>query len=104
MTIFQKGNKKLEECSMQEETKQKGKAPMTSFRAGGVKATVWENEIKTKDGKTIDVYSVNIDRSYKDGDEWKTTNSFKLNDLPKVQLVASKAYEYLALKANDLED
>lgn len=86
------------------EEKKTNKQPMTTFRAGGVKATVWENEIKTKDGKTIDVYSVNIDRSYKDGDEWKTTSSFKLNDLPKVQLVAAKAYEYLALKAKDLDD
>ena len=89
---------------MSENKTSKGKAPMETFRAGGVKATVWENALKTKDGKTIDVFSINIDRSYKDGEEWKTTSSFKLNDLPKVELVARKAYEYLALKAKNLED
>ena len=71
--------------------------PIKVFKAGGVRAAIWENTIK-RNGNDATVYSVQLDRTYKQGEEWKTTSSFQLNDLAKVQLVASKAYEYLTMK------
>lgn len=69
--------------------------PATTIRAGGIKATVWENQ--TKDGNTY--YSVSLSRSYKDGEEWKETNSYYRDDLPKVELVTRKAFEFIHLEA-----
>ena len=71
--------------------------PIMVYRAGGVRASVLQNEIQ-RDGQAVSVPHVRIQRSYKaDDTEWKTTDSFRINDLPKVALVASKAYEFLAL-------
>jgi len=76
------------------------KKPIKVFKAGGVKSSVWANTIK-RDVKDVLVHSVQIDRTYKQGEEFKRTNSFNVQDLPKVQLVAAKAFEFLSLKHQD---
>ncbi len=76
----------------------KDNQPEKKFRAGGVVATIWKNKQKNKEGKEFEVYSINVDRTYKDGDEFKQTSSMKVNDLPKLALVANEAYAYLNLK------
>lgn len=84
-----------------EETKAKTK-PVTTVRCGGIKATVWANEMKNKDGSTFVVHNVNLDRSYKDQDgQWQTTNSIRQADVPKAILVLQKAYEYCVLSKAD---
>ena len=81
------------------ETKEVKKGPVKKFRAGAVSATVWNNPGKEFDGKEATTYStISLERSYKDKDgSWKTTNSLRINDLPKVTVVVNKAYEYLVL-------
>jgi len=69
------------------------------FSTGAVSATVWDNET-VKDGETVKFNTISIDRRYKDGEEWKSTSSFRIQDLPKMALVANKAFEYLALQEN----
>jgi len=72
--------------------------PEKKFRAGAIVATIWSNENKNKEGEAITFKTVSFERSYKDKNEqWQTTNSLRINDLPKAQLVLAKAYEYLAL-------
>lgn len=71
------------------------KGPKEKFRAGAVTATVWENTAKKGD-QEFKVYNVTIERNYKDGEKWESTNQFRMNDLPKVALVTNKAYEYIA--------
>jgi hypothetical protein len=44
--------------------------PAHEIRLGAVKATIWENE--TANGKR---YNVTVARLYKDGDQWKRTES-----------------------------
>jgi len=80
----------------QKEIKDTGKTmPEKKFRAGGVVATVWNNKVDS-DGKEIEYKTISIDRSYKNNkDEWQKTNSYRINDLPKVELVAKKAYDYI---------
>jgi hypothetical protein len=77
--------------------------PEKKFRAGGITATIWKNQIKTKDGRDAEVRTVRFERSYKDKDtdEWKTTNSLRLMDLPKAVVVLNKAYEYAVLTGGD---
>lgn len=72
--------------------------PEKKFRAGAISATVWANEAKTKEGKTLNYKTVSFDRRYKDHkDEWQSTHTLRMNDLPKAKLVLDKAFEYLAL-------
>ncbi|MCX6799154.1 MAG: hypothetical protein NTW59_03600 [Candidatus Diapherotrites archaeon] len=70
-------------------------APIKKFAVGGVQAAVWQNE--GKEGAQYN--TVSIDKRYKaKDDQWKSSGSFKVNDLPKAILALQKAYEYLALK------
>lgn len=74
--------------------------PEKKFRAGAVAATIWKNQGQSKKtGEPIEYRTIQIDRRYVDkNEEWKSTNSFRLNDLPKVKVVAEEAYKYLVLK------
>ena len=73
--------------------------PEKKFVAGAVSATVWKNEGKNAEGEATEFNTISVDRSYKDKDgEWKSTNSLRISDLPKMALVANKAFEYLSLK------
>ena len=76
------------------------KGPEKKFRAGAVAATIWRNESAKGSYATV-----NLDRNYKDGDQWKSTGSLRINDLPKAVLVLNKAYEYiLSQRGNEKEE
>ncbi|VVC00382.1 Uncharacterised protein [uncultured archaeon] len=81
-----------------EEIKVKGR-PVAKFRAGGIQVAIWENE--TKEGGSYK--TVSIDRRYKAGEEWKSTKSFRQNDLPKAILALQKAFEYVSMKEDFAE-
>lgn len=84
----------------------KDNKPEEEFKAGAVRATVWLNQAKNKAGKEVEYRTVTIERRYKDKDsnEWKSTNSFGVNDLSKAALVLNKAYEYVVLKTKNNKD
>lgn len=71
--------------------------PEKIFRSGSCSASVFSNVVK-KNGKTMKMQSVSVQRSYKNGDGWKNTNSYGVNDLPKLIMAASKAYDYLTAR------
>lgn len=73
-----------------------GKRPEKKFSTGAISAAVWCNET-VKDGKASSFHTVSLQRSYKKGDKWETTQSFRLNDLPKAALVIEEAYKYLVM-------
>ena len=52
------------------------KKPIKKFRRGRVEAAIWENQTDT-----ATFYSVTLERSYKDGDTYKTSSSLNPNDL-----------------------
>lgn len=71
--------------------------PEKKFRCGAVEGAVFVNEI-FKDGKTLQLKKVSVQKRYKDSDgNWNSTNSYDANDLPKLRLVVDEAYRYLAL-------
>lgn len=70
------------------------RSPKAKFSAGPIQVAVWENE--GKEGKSYT--TVSLDKRYKVGEEWKSTNSMKVNELPKAILALQKAYEYLCVK------
>ena len=61
--------------------------PTAELRIGAVKATVWENE-----GGDITRHNVTFSRLYKDGEQWKTTQTFGRNDLLVLAKVADQAH------------
>lgn len=87
-------SKKIKENS--EDFSSKENQPEKRFAAGPVVATVWLNR-KKQEPETFK--TISLVRNYKDKeDKWQSTNTFRVNDLPKAMLVLNKAYEYLALK------
>ena len=72
--------------------------PIKKFGAGAISASVWKNELK--DGTEIN--AVTIERRYQNKDgEWQSTNNLRVNDLPRVSLLAQKAYEFLVCAKHD---
>ena len=67
--------------------------PIKKFGAGVISASVWKNELK--DGNIV--YAVSIERRYQDkAGDWQSTSNLRMNDLPKVSMLADKAFEFLA--------
>ena len=64
--------------------------PVHEIRFGAVKAAVWENQ--TPNGTR---YGVTVSRLYKDGDEWKRSDSFGRDDLPLLAKVADLAHTWI---------
>ena len=75
--------------------------PKKRFRCGAISASLWVDR-KTVEGKPVEYHSISITKSYKDGDDWKHTNSFSTEDLLKVALVASETYKFIRLNRSDV--
>jgi len=80
-----------------------GNLPEKKYRAGAVSATVWLNKGQKASGEQAEYRTISVERSYTDKNgNWQSTNSMRINDLPKAQLVLQKAYEYAILNHQDL--
>lgn len=81
----------------------KGNIPERKFRAGAISVTVWKNKGKSEQGDEVEYSTVSIDRNYKDKEGvWQSTNSLRVNDLPRAAIALQKAYEHLVLKEQEL--
>ena len=74
--------------------------PEKKFSCGPVSASIWAKN-KTVGGEAVKFYSVTITKAYKEGEDWKYTNSFDIEDMPKVALVTNEVYKYIRLKSKD---
>jgi len=74
--------------------------PEKKFRAGAISATIWQNNGQNnKTGQPVTYRTISLERGYKDkSGAWKSTNSFRINDLPRASLVLQEAYKYAVLK------
>ena len=61
--------------------------PITEVRIGHVKATIWRNGTDEQPR-----HNVTFSRLYKEGDQWKSTQSFGRNDLLVLAKVADLAH------------
>jgi len=77
--------------------------PEKKFNCGSISASIWANT-KVVNSEAIKLYSVTINKAYKEGEDWKYTDSFNIEDLPKVALVANEAYKYIRLKSTDPDE
>ena len=64
--------------------------PVYEVRLGAVKATIWENETSAGVRR-----NVTVSRLYKEGDEWKQTESFGRDDLPLLAKVVDLAHSWI---------
>ena len=75
--------------------------PVKEFQVGTIQASIWRNELK-QDGGAVVRYSVKIEKRYRrrQTDEWTSTDQYFPDDLPRLQLVVAKAFEYVSLKSS----
>ena len=68
----------------------KNTKPVHEVRLGSIKAAIWENKVgdATK-------YNVSLCRIYKDGEQWRTAESFDRDDLLLVAKVADQAHSWI---------
>jgi hypothetical protein len=75
--------------------------PERVFRIGAVSASVFVNEVKSDNGKR-EIRNVNLQRRYHDGEEWKSSSSFGLADLPQAIAILELAMEHVAEQEADV--
>lgn len=64
--------------------------PAHEIRLGRIKATIWAND--TANGTR---HNVTVSRIYKDGEDWKQSDSFGRDDLPVAAKVLDMAHTWI---------
>jgi len=74
--------------------------PKATYRVGNSKVTVWENEREGKYGK-FTAKNFKVEKVYKKGEEWKSTNSFNLTELLQLRAAIDKAISEEGVKIKE---
>ncbi len=72
----------------------KSNKPAKVFRLRGISASIFANKTNDEGGDSV-YYKVTVQRTYRDGDEFKTTTSFTRDDLPIVDLLVKRSWAYI---------
>ena len=64
--------------------------PVAEIVIGSIKAAIWKND--TTSGVR---FNVTFSRFYKDGDQWKSTDSFGRDDLLTLAKVSDQAHDWI---------
>lgn len=64
--------------------------PVHKIRHGAISASIWRQQ--TEKGP---MFNVTFQRAYKDGDEWKNSNSFGHKNLLVLGFIAARAFEWI---------
>jgi len=64
--------------------------PVHEVRMGSIKSAIWKND--TQNGVR---FNVTFTRLYKDGDDWKSSDSYGRDDLLLLGKVADKAHSWI---------
>ena len=70
--------------------------PAHEIRLGTIRATIWRNEIEN--GVR---FNTTFSRIYRDGDQWKATESFGRDDLLVVAKAADEAHSWIFAQARE---
>ncbi len=78
--------------------------PIQEFRVRNLSLAIWENQ-GLRDGRPVALHSITLNKRYQDQQtgEWKDSNSFFPDDLPRLRLLLDKAYEQLLLRDGSAE-
>jgi len=70
-----------------------------------VSCALWENDLTTRDGKTITVLKASLEKRYRDAaGSWKSSNSFSRNEVAQAIYCLMKAYDAMMAKSSDEEE
>ena len=69
--------------------------PEATFRLGNVTVTVWCNESQSENGPRK-FRTVQLEQRYKDGNDWKSSNRFTLEQLLRLRVCMDKAISRLS--------
>lgn len=75
--------------------------PEKLFRFGNVSAGVFVKDIQTEGGQR-QLRSVSLQRRYRDGEEWKTSSSFGLAELPQAIAALRLAMDFVVNQEAEL--
>lgn len=78
-------------------TNTKGSGPESAFRLGNVSATCWMNASSSESGSR-EFRTVQVEQRYKDGDDWKSSNRFTLDQLLRLRVCIDKAIDHISQK------
>lgn len=84
------------------ESKVSSNKPWKVFRSNGVSASIFENTVKTPDGERI-YFKVSLSRTYREGNEFKSTTSFGREDLPVASLLLQQAWASIVNSEQDID-
>jgi hypothetical protein len=68
--------------------------PVQVFRLRGLSASVFANHAKDKD-REVPYFKVSLQRTYRDGKDFKTTTSLSRDDLPVADLLLKRAWAFV---------
>ena len=68
--------------------------PIKVFHCGAVKAAIGVDDRRV-DNTVVQIHSIQITKSYKDGDDWRHTSTLAVDDLPKAVTVLTEAYRFI---------
>jgi hypothetical protein len=68
--------------------------PVKSFKIRGISAAIFANRSKSE-GHSEPFHKVSLQRTYKVGDQFKTTTSLSRDDLPMAQFVLGQALNWI---------
>ena len=70
----------------------KSNPPVKKFKVGKIHVSIWKN-----DGPRGSLYAVDFERRYKDGEVWKSSRSYLIEQLEDVIAAAQMAMSYAPL-------
>ena len=68
--------------------------PAKVFRRRGITVSVFANPTEI-DGRSVTFHKATVQRTYRDGDEYRTTTAYGRDDLPIVSLLVGQAWEFI---------
>lgn len=70
--------------------------PEAAYRLGNVNATIWANSGSGEGNREF--RTVQVEQRYKDGEEWKSSNRFTLDQLLRLRVCIDKAIDHISEK------
>ena len=68
--------------------------PVQVYRLRGISVSVFANQTQ-RDGRESTYHKVSVQRTYKEGEEFKTTASLSRDDLPIASMLMQRAWEFI---------
>ena len=79
--------------------------PIVEFTAGRVRASVWRDEVVRGTDKPFGVFSVRVEKRYKDAQgKWQSTSSFNRHELADLELVVLTTRQYISMNERNPEN